>query len=440
MRRLVLRFTTRYQSMSGLFDEIEHANAEALRPLAERARPRSIDDVIGQTHLLGSNGPLRSFIDRKALPSIILWGPPGTGKTTMAQAMAATLDVPMERLSAVEHGVKDLREVMARAQTLVRTGVRMVVFIDEIHRFTKSQQDALLHAVEQGTITLVGATTENPSFEVNAALLSRCHVYRLQALTDDELMLVVQQALSSDAAMHALRVHVDDWRALLAVAAGDARAALNAVETAAHVAIPDADGRRIITRELLQQVVQRRIVRYDKSGEQHYNIISAFVKSVRGGDINASLLWLAAMIEAGEDPLFIARRLIILASEDIGLADPTALSQALAVFQAVERIGMPEGRIPLAQGTIYLAKAPKSNAAYKAINAAIEAVQNGVDLTVPLHLRNAPTTLMANEGYGGGYKYPHDYPAAHVDQRYLPDGVGPLTFYSEQTDSPSDQS
>ena len=421
--------------MSGLFDEIEHANEDALRPLAERARPRSIDDVVGQTHLLGPSGPLRSFVDRKALPSIILWGPPGTGKTTMAQALAATLSVPMERLSAVEHGVKDLREVLARAQTLVRTGTRMVVFIDEIHRFTKSQQDALLHAVEQGMITLVGATTENPSFEVNAALLSRCHVYRLHALTDDELIHVVQHALSTDGAMQALQVHVADWKALLAVASGDARAALNAVETAAHVAIPDADGQRIITRDLLQQVVQRRIVRYDKSGEQHYNIISAFIKSVRGSDVNASLLWLAAMIDAGEDPLFIARRLIILASEDIGLADPTALSQALAVVQAVERIGMPEGRIPLAQGTIYLAKAPKSNAAYKAINAAIEAVRNGIDLTVPLHLRNAPTTMMAAEGYGGGYKYPHDYPGGRVDQQYLPDGVGPLAFYTEQPDS-----
>lgn len=420
--------------MSGLFDEIEHANEDAMRPLAERARPRSIDDVIGQTHLLGPQGPIRSFVDRKALPSIILWGPPGTGKTTMAQVLASTLDVPMERLSAVEHGVKDLREVLARAQALVRTGTRMVVFIDEIHRFTKSQQDALLHAVEHGTITLVGATTENPSFEVNAALLSRCHVYRLHALTDDDLIRVVQQAVATDPMMQNLNVHVDDWKALLAVAAGDARAALNAVETAAYIAVPDDEGRHVITRDLLQQVVQRRIVRYDKAGEQHYNIISAFIKSVRGSDVNASLLWLAAMIDAGEDPLFIARRLIILASEDIGMADPSALSLAVAVFQAVERIGMPEARIPLAQGTIFLATAPKSNAAYKAINAALEAVRTGIDLTVPLHLRNAPTAMMANEGYGAGYKYPHDFPGGRVDQQYMPDGVGRLRFYPEETD------
>ena len=417
--------------MSGLFDEIEHANEHAFRPLAERARPRSIDDVIGQTHLLGPTGPLRSFVDRNALPSIILWGPPGTGKTTLAQAFAATLRVPMERLSAVEHGVKDLREVLARAQAMVRTGTRMVVFIDEIHRFTKSQQDALLHAVEHGTITLVGATTENPSFEVNAALLSRCHVYRLHALTDDELIRVVQQAITADAVMQTLNVVVDDWQALLTVAAGDARAALNAVETAAHIAHPDADDRRMITRDLLQQVVQQRIVRYDKAGEQHYNIISAFIKSVRGSDVNASLLWLAAMIDAGEDPLFIARRLIILASEDVGMADPSALTLAVTVFQAVERIGMPEARIPLAQATVYLARAPKSNAAYKAIDAALHAVRNGIDLTVPLHLRNAPTGLMANEGYGAGYKYPHDYPRGIVEQRYYPDGLGPLHFYPE---------
>lgn len=417
--------------MSGLFDDIDEAYQASIRPLAERSRPRSINDVVGQLHLLGPGGPLRAFVERRVLPSIILWGPPGTGKTTLANALAATLDVPMERLSAVEHGVKDLREILGRAQAKARTGVRMIVFIDEIHRFTKSQQDALLHAVEQGTITLIGATTENPSFEVNAALISRCHVYRLHALSTDELVHIVRQALESDPQLRDLHVSVEDWQALITVSGGDARAALNAVETAAYLATPDASNHRLITRELLQQVVQRRIVRYDKSGEQHYDIVSAFIKSVRGSDVNASLLWLAAMIEAGEDPLFIARRMIILASEDIGNADPQALALAVSVFQAVERIGMPEGRIVLAQGVVYLAKAPKSNASYKAIGAALAAVRGGIDLTVPLHLRNAATGLLSAEGYGDGYKYPHDFEGGRAQQKYFPDEVDPMTFYDE---------
>ncbi|MBU3740737.1 MAG: replication-associated recombination protein A [Candidatus Kapabacteria bacterium] len=417
--------------MSGLFDDIDEAHQARIRPLAERSRPHSINDVVGQLHLLGPGGPLRAFVERGVLPSIILWGPPGTGKTTLANALAATFDAPMERLSAVEHGVKDLREILGRAQRKARTGVRMIVFIDEIHRFTKAQQDALLHAVEQGTITLIGATTENPSFEVNAALLSRCHVYRLHALSTDELISIVRNALESDPQLRELHVSVQDWQALITVSGGDARAALNAIETAAYLALPDASNHRLITRELLQQVVQRRIVRYDKSGEQHYDIVSAFIKSVRGSDVNAALLWLAAMIEAGEDPLFIARRMIILASEDIGNADPHALPLTLSVFQAVERIGMPEGRIPLAQGVVYLAKAPKSNASYKAIDAALQAVRSGIDLTVPLHLRNAATGLLSAEGYGEGYKYPHDFEGGRVQQQYFPDGVDPISFYDE---------
>ena len=420
--------------MQGLFDDMDSSREAVIHPLAERVRPRSINDIIGQEHLLGPGGPLRAFIERRTLPSIILWGPPGTGKTTLAIALAATLDVPMERLSAVEHGVKDLREILGKAQRRARHGERMIVFIDEIHRFTKSQQDALLHAVERGVITLIGATTENPSFEVNAALLSRCHVYRLHSLSNQDLTTIVTAAIQADHDLQALSPVVDDWDTLLAVAAGDARAALKAVETAAMIATPEQDGSRHITHDVLQQVVQQRLVRYDKAGEQHYDIVSAFIKSVRGSDANASLLWLAAMIEAGEDALFIARRLVILASEDVGLADPAALTLAVSTFQAVERIGMPEGRIPLAQCTVYLARAPKSNASYAAINAAQQAVRSGLPLTVPLHLRNAPTRLLANEGYGAAYIYPHgvsnDEQGALQAQRYFPDGVDPIDFFA----------
>jgi putative ATPase len=339
----------------------------------------------------------------------------------------------MERLSAVDAGVKELRAVLQQAERSVQRGQRLLLFIDEIHRFNKAQQDALLHAVEHGIVTLIGATTENPSFEVNAALLSRCRVYRLQPLDDEDIQRVVQHALDVDPQMQ--RVVVDDWNAVLMIAGGDARTALNAVESSATMAEIGEDDMRHITREVLEGVLQRRIVRYDKSGDMHYDVISAFIKSMRGSDPDAALFWLAAMIEAGEDPTFIARRMIVFASEDIGNADPHALPLALAVYQAVERIGMPEGRITLAHGVTYLSTAPKSNASYVAIEAALAHIREGADLTVPLHLRNAPTRLMKDQGYGSGYKYPHDYPGHWVEQQYRPDAVELRKYYDPDEES-----
>lgn len=420
--------------MAGLFDEVDETSPLPQGPLAERVRPRTLEEVAGQGHLLGEHGPLRAFAQRGTVPSLILWGPPGTGKTTLAGALVRSAGLTMERLSAVEAGVKELRDVIGRAERRSRNGRPLVLFIDEIHRFNKAQQDALLHAVERGAITLIGATTENPSFEVNAALLSRCHVYRLRPLTDDDLRRIVERALAADGGL--ADVVVDDWLALLAIAAGDARLALNAVETAAALASAGPDGRRHVDHDLLQQAVQHRVVRYDKKGEQHYDTISAFIKSIRGSDPDAALLWLAVMIEAGEEATFIARRLIILASEDVGNADPAALPLAVAAFQAIERIGMPEGRIVLGQVVTYLACAPKSNASYRAVDAALAAVRQGLDVTVPLHLRNAPSHLMKQEGYGMGYDYPHDHPGHVVHADYFPDGVPPRRFYQPDDQEP----
>lgn len=424
--------------MIGLFDDTAEAKGpNSHRPLAERVRPMSLDGIEGQEHLLGDDGPFRAFVRTGRLPSMILWGPPGTGKTTLANALAAAAGLRLVRLSAIDAGVKELREILSKAGTGVRRERQTVVFVDEIHRFNKGQQDALLHAVEEGTVTLIGATTENPSFEVNAALLSRCQVYRLHSLTDATIQAIVEHAVSKDETLR--DVHVEDWSTLATIAGGDARTALNAVETAASIAIPNDDGIRTITHDLLVRALQRTVVRYDKSGEQHYDIISAFIKSLRGSDPDAALFWLAVMMEAGEDALFIARRMVVFASEDIGNADPSALPLAVSVFQAVERIGMPEGRIPLAQGVTYLALAQKSNASYMAINAAIRAVRTAGTITVPMHLRNAPTKLMKQEGYGAGYQYPHNHERHFVRENYFPEELGEQSFYRPDAQEPYQQ-
>lgn len=430
--------------MDSLFEDhdAQPAKPRSIRsdaPLAERVRPTTLDAIAGQTHLLAEGSPLRAFVERGQLPSMILWGPPGTGKTTLAYALSDALGWTMERLSAVEAGVKDLREVLVRADRIRKSGRRFVLFIDEIHRFNKGQQDALLHAVERGTVTLIGATTENPSFEVNSALLSRCQVYRLHALSDDEIRAIVERALADDKSLYDMRVVVADWDALLAVSGGDARSALNAVESATNLAEPNVDGERVLTREVLRQAVQQRVVMYDRAGDMHYDTISAFIKSLRGSDPDAALLYLAIMIEAGEDPLFIARRMVVFASEDIGNADPLAITLALSVFQSVERIGMPEGRIPLAQGVTYLASAPKSNASYMAITYAQEVVKSGVQMSIPLQLRNAPTRLMKDQGYGAAYKYPHDFDGHFVREDYFPDGITPVALYKPSTEGREDE-
>lgn len=390
-------------------------------PLAERLRPQTLDDYIGQKHLVGPDAVLRKMIDSGRISSFILWGPPGVGKTTLAQIIAHRLETPFYTLSAVTSGVKDVREVIEKARNnRFFTQASPILFIDEIHRFSKSQQDSLLGAVEQGTVTLIGATTENPSFEVIRPLLSRCQLYVLKSLTKDDLLELLHKAVERDVILKTKHIEFRETDAMLRYSGGDARKLLNILEL-----VVEADGtdQVVITDALVAERLQQNPLAYDKGGELHYDTISAFIKSIRGSDPDAALYWLARMIEGGEDPSFIARRLVISASEDIGLANPNALLLANATFEAVMKIGWPEGRIPLAEATVYLATSPKSNSAYKGINDALQLVRQTGNLPVPLHLRNAPTQLMEELGYGKDYKYAHDYQGHFVEQQFLPDDI-----------------
>lgn len=389
-------------------------------PLAERLRPTTLNELVGQQHLTGTGSILRTAIEHGKIPSMILWGPPGVGKTTIANIIAQTLRSPFYQLSAVSAGVKEVREVIDTA----KKQSNVVLFIDEIHRFNKGQQDALLGAVEKGIITLIGATTENPSFEVNSALLSRCQVYVLKALDEEDLVQLLHHALKNDELLKAKKITLKETSALITISGGDARKLLNLLELVA-----DATGEGDITDQKVMDIAQKRIAIYDKKGEQHYDIISAFIKSIRGSDPNAAVYYLARMIEGGEDVKFIARRLLILASEDIGNANPNALLLANATFDAVNKIGYPESQLILSQCTIYLASSAKSNSATTAIGAAIAAVKNNGDLSVPLHLRNAPTKLMKDLGYKKGYEYSHDYDNNFSAQEYLPKDIEGHKFY-----------
>ena len=398
------------------------------KPLAERLRPQSIDEYIGQTHLVGPNGVFRKFLETGNVPSFILWGPPGVGKTTLAKLVATHLKRPFYTLSAVTSGVKEVREVIesARKQSLFNQSAAFL-FIDEIHRFNKSQQDSLLGAVEQGIVTLIGATTENPSFEVISPLLSRCQVYILKSMNDEELDTLLNRAITSEEGLRNRNVKVSQTEALFKFSGGDARKLLNILDIIAGA----TDGDIEITDDYVTECLQQNIALYDKSGEQHYDVISAFIKSVRGSDPNAAIYYLARMLAGGEEPRFIARRLVILASEDIGLANPNALLLANACFDTVHKIGMPEARITLAETTIYLATSPKSNSAYMAINEALAFVQHDTtNRPVPLHLRNAPTKLMSDAGYGKDYKYAHDFEGGFVEQEFMPETLSGKKFYN----------
>lgn len=392
-------------------------------PLAERMRPESLEEFIGQEHLVGKGKVLEQMIQHRKAHSIIFWGPPGVGKTTLAQIIAHALELPFFTLSAIDSGVKEVRAVIEQA----RKSGHALLFIDEIHRFNKAQQDSLLGAVEKGIITLIGATTENPSFEVIGALLSRCQVYVLKPLTEENMVALVKNALEKDTVLRSQNMVVKEWEALLQLSGGDARKLLNLLEL---ITSSLSEDEHEITNALVQDIVQKKMALYDKSGEQHYDIISAFIKSLRGSDPNGAVYWLARMIEGGEDPKFIARRMVILASEDIGNANPNALLLATTTFQAVEMIGWPESRIILSQCATYLASSPKSNASYMAINHAQDLVRKTGDLSVPLPIRNAPTGLMKKLDYGKGYKYAHDYPGNFIDQEFLPEKISGTKLYN----------
>lgn len=401
-----------------------------MEPLAERMRPKTLDDYVGQQHVVGKGAVLRSMIDAGRISSFILWGPPGVGKTTLAQIIANRLATPFYTLSAVTSGVKEVREVIEKArQNRFFNTASPILFIDEIHRFSKSQQDSLLGAVEKGVVTLIGATTENPSFEVIRPLLSRCQLYVLKPLERDDLLELLHRAVTQDVQLRKRDIHLDETDALLRYSGGDARKLLNILELVVEAESSDTV---VITDEKVANRLQQNPLAYDKGGDMHYDIISAFIKSIRGSDPDAALYWLARMIEGGEDPKFIARRLVISAAEDIGLANPNALLLANAAFDAVSKVGWPEGRIPLAEATVYLATSQKSNSAYLGIDAALACVRKTGNQPVPLHLRNAPTKLMASLGYHDGYKYAHDYPGHFVEQQYLPDALQGERFWHAQ--------
>jgi len=425
--------------LNSLFDdELTSTHATENRqgvgaPLAARMRPRSLDEFVGQEGIVGAGRVLRRTIEHDRLPSLILWGPPGTGKTTLAQIIANSTRAYFAATSAVSAGVADLRRIVDHARKLQSlSGQRTVLFIDEIHRFNKAQQDAVLPHVEDGTVTLIGATTENPSFEVYAALLSRCRVFRLEKLADDQVMKIVEQALiDTERGLGHLHLEIvgDALDRLVRLADGDARSALNALELAAENAPVLDGGHRQLTVQDVEDAMQRPALLYDKSGDMHYHLISAYIKSVRGSNPDASVYWLARMLEAGEDPLFVARRMLILASEDVGLADPQALVLANACYQTVHSIGMPEAYLPMTECTLYLALAPKSNSAISAYGAARADVLEALNEPVPLHLRNAVTALNKAQGYGSNYRYSHDYPDHYVDQQYLPDNLADRRYY-----------
>ena len=405
-------------------------------PLAERMRPRTLDDYVGQQHLVGPGAVLRKMIDTGHISSFILWGPPGVGKTTLAQIVANMLQVPFYTLSAVTSGVKDVRDVIERAKSgRFFNSASPILFIDEIHRFSKSQQDSLLGAVERGVVTLIGATTENPSFEIIRPLLSRCQLYVLKSLEASDLLSLLHRAVSQDVELSKRHIHLQQTDALLRYSGGDARKLLNILEL---VISASTDDEVTITDEMVEERLQQNPLAYDKDGEMHYDIISAFIKSIRGSDPDAALYWMARMIEGGEDPKFIARRVVISAAEDVGLANPNALLMANTAFDVVNKIGWPEGRIALAEAVVYLATSPKSNSAYLAIDEALAAVRATGNLPVPLPIRNAPTALMKELGYHDGYLYPHDYPGNFVAQSYLPSALGSRRFWHAQH-SPSEE-
>ena len=421
-----------------LFEHGRRSRESENAPLAARMRPRTLAEFVGQRHLLGEGRILDRALRDGQPPSMILWGPPGSGKTTLAQLVAGVSESRFIGVSAVTSGVADLRRAVEEARELRAVENRgSILFIDEVHRFNKTQQDAILPHVENGTVTFIGATTENPSFEIVSALLSRARVLTLHPLTDDEVARVVRVALADEErglGGERVTLEPDALAFLLDAASGDARVALNGLELAAEIAQPDEDGAKRVDRQLMEEALQRRALRYDKAGDSHYDAISAFIKSVRGSDPDAAVYWLARMLEAGEDPLFIARRIVILAAEDVGMADPQALPVAVAVQQAVSFVGLPEGAIPLAQAAVHLAAAPKSNASYVALNRAMAEVREGRQHPVPLHLRNAPTGLMRGLGYGKDYEYAHDYEGHYSGQRNLPDEIAETRFYE-----PSDQ-